>query len=323
MNLADVIRDFSTEEACELFLEQQRWPNGVICVKCGSPRISRTVSKGKVSIKTGKRGPDRRLMECAACRKQFTVRNGSLFGDTHVPLTKWFMAIAVVCQAKKGISANQVHRSIGVSLKTAWYLCHRIREAMREENPEPMEGPIFEMDETYVGGKFRGRDAQKNRLKNKEIVIGIRERGGNVRFFHAQDVKSGTLAKYIKANVSPEAEVICTDELTSYPSAVRLSGLDNLQHKTVNHFRHVYVEGDVTTNGIESTFSLFKRGLVGSFHRMSVKHLSRYLDEFQYRANNRRNPLFFEDVLKGFASKPQLPFRVLVDGAGEESRNHV
>ncbi len=321
MNLSDVVRDFPTEEACENFLAAQRWPEGVRCISCGSDRISRTVREEKVYERPGKkprRVPAARLYDCAACKKQFGVRNGTLFGGTHIPLKDWFMTIAVVCQAKKGISAHQMHRTIGVSLKTAWYLCHRIREAMKEDGAEPLEGPIVEMDETYVGGKYRGNgthryDGQRNRLKNKEIVIGIRARGGDVRFFHAQDVKSSTLAQYIKENVSPEARMICTDELTSYPGAVKQSGL-NLEHKTVNHAAKEYVYGDVTTNGIESSFACFKRGLVGSYHRLSVKHLNRYLHEFQYKANNRKNPELFEDVLKGIASKPRLPFRVLVDG---------
>jgi transposase-like protein len=313
MNLSDVVRDFPTEEACEEFLAGQRWPDGVHCVKCGSAKISRATRLGKVNKKTGHQSPAQRFYECGACRKQFTVRNGTLFGDTHLPLRKWFMAIAIICQAKKGISAHQVGRTIGVTTKTAWYLCHRIREAMKEEGAEPLEGPIVEMDETYVGGKYRGRDGQRYHLKNKEIVIGIRARGGDVRFFHAQDVQSSTLARYIKENVSPEARMICTDELTSYPGAVKQSGL-NIEHRTVNHTAKEYVYGDVTTNGIESSFACFKRGLVGSYHRLSVKHLNRYLHEFQYKANNRKNPELFEDVLKGIASTPRLPFRVLVDG---------
>lgn len=320
MNLSDLVHNFPTEEACEEFLASQRWPDGVRCIGCGSDRITRTVRKEKVYERLGRtprKVPAARLYDCAACKKQFTVRNGTLFGDTHIPLTKWFMAIAIICQAKKGISAHQVGRTIGVTTKSAWHLCHRIREAMREENIEPLEG-ILEMDETYVGGKYRGPEAQRFHAKNKEIVIGIKQRGGNVRFFHAQDVKSSTLAKYMKENISPHAQMICTDELTSYPGAVKLSGL-NVAHKTVNHTAKEYVYGDVTTNGIEGAFSLFKRGLVGSYHRLSVKHLDRYLSEFQYKANNRKNPEVFEGVLKGIASKPRLPFRALVDGKPELS----
>lgn len=320
MNLSDLARDFPTEEACEDFLASQRWPDGVRCIRCGSDRISRTIRKEKIYERQGRKPrvvPAARLYDCAACRKQFTVRNGTLFGDTHIPLKKWFMAIAIVCQAKKGISAHQVGRTIGVTTKTAWYLCHRIREAMKEDIAEPLEGPIVEMDETYVGGKYRGPgDGRRYRISNKEIVIGIKQRGGDVRFFHAQDVQSSTLAKYIKENVSPEARMICTDELTSYPGAMKLSGLP-IEHRTVNHKAKEYVYGDVSTNAIEGSFSMFKRGLVGSYHRLSVKHLSRYLHEFQFKANNRKNPVLFEDVLKGIASRPRLPFRALVDGEQE------
>ncbi len=320
MNLADVVRDFPTEESCETFLATMRWPDGVECVACQSKKLTQTVRRGKISKKTGLRGPDQRLYECASCRKQFSVRNGTLFGDTHLPLKQWFMAIAVVCQAKKGISSNQMARTLGVTVKTGWYLCHRIREAMHEDNPEALQGMIQEMDETYVGGKYRGPEPNRFHAKNKEIVIGIKERGGDVRFFHAQDVKSGTLARYIRENISPEAGMICTDELTSYPGAVKQSGL-NIEHRTVNHTQREYVVGDVTTNSIESAFSLFKRGLVGSYHRLSVKHLSRYLHEFQFKANNRRNPALFQDVLKGIAAKPRLPLRTLIDGPDAESQS--
>lgn len=320
MNLADIVRDFPTEESCEQFLATQRWPDGIECIACGSKRITRTTRRGKINRKTGHQSPDQRLYECGVCRKQFTVRNGTLFGDTHIPLTKWFMAIAVICQAKKGISANQVARTIGVTVKTSWYLCHRIRESMTEENPEPMDGLEYEMDETYVGGRLRRGMGAENRLINKQIVVAIKQRDGDVRFFHAKDVKSTTLARYIKDNISPEATLICTDELTSYPGAVKLSGLRGLQHESVNHTAGVYVSGNVTTNSVESSFSLFKRGLVGSYHRLSVKHLRRYLHEFQFRQNNRRNPALFQDVLKGIASKPRLPLRVLIDGHDAESQ---
>jgi transposase-like protein len=323
MNLTEVIRSFGTEEACEDFLASKRWPNGVQCIKCGSSRISRGVRAEKTYRREGRKDrhvPAMRFYECGSCRKQFTVRNGTLFGDTHLPLTKWFEAIAIICQAKKGISANQLARTIGVTVKTGWYLSHRIREAMKDDDLEPLLGPVIEMDETYVGGRYRGPDGQRFHTSNKEIVIGIKQRGGDVRFFHAKDVKSSTLAQFIRDHISPEATMICTDELTSYPGAVKQSGLKGLEHKTVNHTQKQYVYGNVTTNGIESAFSLFKRGLVGSYHRLSVKHLTRYLREFSYKANNRKNAEIFEDTLRGIASNPRLPFRVLVDGeASEES----
>lgn len=320
MNLADVVRDFPTEETCEDFLAGQRWPNGVMCIRCGSDRISRSVRQEKTYERPGRkprRVPAARLYDCAACGWQFGVRNGTLFGSTHIELKKWFMAIAIVCQAKKGISAHQLGRTIGVSTKTAWYLCHRIREAMHEDGAEPLEGPIIEMDETWVGGRERGTKRGRPKNTSKQIVVGIRQRGGDVRFFHSPDIKSTTLARYMKENISPEARMLCTDELSSYPGAVTMSGL-NINHKRVNHGAKEYVYGDVTTNGIESSFVCFKRGLVGSFHRLSVKHLHRYLFEFQFKANNRTNPELFEDVLKGIAARPRLPFRVLVDGHDQE-----
>ncbi len=159
MNLADVIRDFHDEETCVCFLETKRWPNGVKCVKCNSRKIMRITSKGKT-------GKPRFIYECSECQQQFSVKCGTLFHDSHVPLTKWFMAIAMICQAKKGISANQVGRTIGVSTKTAWYLCHRIREAMNTGGLPKLDG-ILECDETFVGGKARGRGGPRS--GNKQV----------------------------------------------------------------------------------------------------------------------------------------------------------
>jgi transposase-like protein len=212
------------------------------------------------------------------------------------------------------MSANQIKRTLGISYKTAWYLCHRVRAAMKEVNPEPLDG-IVEMDETWVGGKYRGPDGRRNRTANKEIVVGIKQRGGELRFFHAKDVKSGTLAKYIKENVSSEAEIIMTDEWNAYPGAVKQSGIRGLEHKTVNHHAGVYVDGDVTTNGIESAFSLLKRGIIGSWHKISAKHLSAYLDEMTFRFNNRNNPYLFRDTLLKLIEAPVLEYKKLTAAA--------
>jgi transposase-like protein len=212
------------------------------------------------------------------------------------------------------MSANQVKRTLGVSYKTAWYLCHRIRAAMKDVDPKPLDG-ILEIDETYIGGRVYGKGTQGRSLKHKEVVIGIKQRGGELRFFHAEDVKSGTLAKYIKENVADDVEVIMTDDFTSYPWALDQAGVSRDKHKAINHSKGLYVDGDITTNGIESAFSLLKRGIVGTWHKISAKHLSAYLDEMTFRFNNRDNPFLFRDTMMKLIEAPVLEYRKLTQAA--------
>jgi transposase-like protein len=300
VNLCTLIEQFGDETKCREYLEALRWREGIKCPRCAHDKASKIANRAQYY--------------CISCHYNFSVTAGTIFNDSHLPLTKWFLCTYLLCESRKGMSANQLKRTLGISYKTAWYLCHRIRAAMREVNPEPMDG-VLEMDETYVGGRYRGPEAQRFHAKNKEIVIGIKQRGGELRFFHAEDVKSGTLAKYIKENVSGEAHVICTDELTSYPGAVKQSGLKNLEHKTVNHSAGVYVDGDITTNGIESAFSLLKRGIIGTWHKVSAKHLAAYLDEMTFRFNNRNNPYLFRDTLLKLIEAPVLEYKALTRAA--------
>jgi transposase-like protein len=308
MNLADITKNFHDEETCVCFLETMRWPTGVECVKCQSRRISRITSKGKT-------GKPRWVYECLACGQQFSVKSGTLFHDSHIPLTKWFMAIAVICQAKKGISANQVGRTIGVSTKSAWYLCHRIREAMSADG-SLLKG-IVELDEMFVGGKQKGKGVYYGK-KQKAVVMGLKERDGQVRFVHVPDAKGGTWETQIAQHVDmPAVSHVMTDDSSAAYNALKES---RSKHHVVRHTAGEYAVGIVSTNSVESSFSLFKRGLVGSWHKLSKKHLARYLQEMEYRHNNRKNPAIFEDVLSGIAARPHLTFRALVDGQdGQES----
>jgi transposase-like protein len=244
-----------------------------------------------------------------ACHYNFSVTAGTIFNDSHLPLMKWFLATYLLCESRKGMSANQIKRTLGISYKTAWYLCHRVRAAMKEVNPEPLDG-IVEMDETFVGGKKHGHGVYEAR-KAKEVVVGIKQRGGELRFFHAADVKAGTLAKYIKENVSDDVQVIMTDDFVSYPFAMDRAGHSRSKHKTINHSSGVYVDGDITTNGIESAFSLLKRGIIGTWHKVSAKHLAAYLDEMTFRFNNRNNPYLFRDTLLKLLEAPVLEYRKL------------
>ena len=245
--------------------------------------------------------------ECRGCGYQFTVTAGTIMNDSHLPLRKWFLAIYLMCDSKKGMSANQLKRTLGVSYKTAWYLCHRIREAMGNDQ---LSGPtlvgVVEVDETYVGGKRRGKG--RGYKGNKVIVAGAIQRDGHVRLERVPDVKRHTLHEFIHRTVKDEAEAIYTDELKSY---LGIADHDT-RHETVNPAEEEWVVGDVHTNGIEGVWSLFKRSIVGAFHKMSVKHLDRYLDELEWRFNNRNNPHIFLDTLRRIVQTKPLEYKKLV-----------
>ena len=292
IDICSLIEQFNSENKCREYLEALRWPDEIMCPRCKSNKISQIVKRNQ--------------FDCDACRYQFSVTAGTIFNDSHLPLWKWFLCVYLLCESKKGMSANQIKRTLGISYKTAWYLCHRVRAAMKEVNPMPLDG-VLEMDETYVGGRDPGAHGRGG---DKEIVIGIRQRGGDLRFFHAEDVKAGTLAKYIRENVSEDVEAIVTDDFRSYPAAMRESGHD-LKHFSINHSSKVYVEGVVHTNSIESAFSLLKRGIVGTWHRISAKHLEAYLDEMTFRFNNRENPYLFRDTMMKLLEAPVLEYKKL------------
>src|ERR1700731_2220648 len=225
MTLVDVINLFDTDEKCREILVRLRWPAGVECLRCKMPAVELATTK--------------QLFYCKGCDSQFPVTASTIFNDSHLPLQKWFLATLLLCEARKGMSANQIKRTLGVSYKTAWYLCHRIRAAMSQVD-RPMLGGTVEIDVTYVGGKKIGKGvwAGKNA---KEVVIGIRERGGDLRFFHAEDAKSGTLAKYIRENVSEDVDVMVTDEWMAYPDAMRRTGM-SAKHQMIRH-KERYVDG--------------------------------------------------------------------------------
>jgi transposase-like protein len=193
-------------------------------------------------------------------------------------------------------------------------LCHRIRAAMVEADPEKLDGTV-EVDETYVGGKpRRGVGRKRGRGTPKEIVIGIRKRNGDLRFFHADDVRSGTLANFIRENVSEDVDVVMTDDFTAYPKAIAKAGVLG-EHKAINHSKGVYVIGDLHTNTVESAFSLLKRGIMGTWHKISAKHLPAYLDEMTFRFNNRDNRFLFRDTLLKLIESNNLEYKELTKAA--------
>jgi transposase-like protein len=297
LNLVELTEQFGTDEKCRKALEQLRWKDGAKCPRCQS--VATPIA-------------NRFQYDCDSCHYQFSVTAGTIFHDSHLSLWKWFVATALLCEAKKGMSACQIQRTIGVSYKTAWYLCHRIRAAMVETNKPKLDGKV-EMDETYIGGKALGGKNKgiTGRGSEKEIVVGIRQRNGELRLFHSKDVKASTLAKYIRENVSEDAEVIFTDDYPSYPSAVKRAGMESKKHRSINHSKRIYVIGDTHTNTIESAFSLFKRGVRGTWHHISAKHLASYLEEMSFRFNNRKNPYLFRDTLLKLIDSPNLEYKDL------------
>ena len=290
-----MMSDFGNEAKCRAYLEKLRWPDGVACPHCKETKIYRLVKRDQFL--------------CASCEYQFSVTVDTIFHDTRLPLITWFLATFLLCEAKKGMSACQIQRSLGIkTYKTAWYLCHRIRAAMLETKNAKLDGKV-EMDETYVGGKRRGYGKHRG-MENKEVVIGIRKRNGELRFFHAEDAKSATLAKYIQDNISQTVDVIITDEGVAYPDAMRRTGMKN--HKTIRRKSRIYVDGEIHTNTVDNAFSLLKRGIMGTWHNVSVKHLPAYLDEMCFRFNNRKNPYLFRDTILKLISSANLEYKELI-----------
>ena len=292
-NLLTLIDDYSTDTKCRELLERLRWPNGVACIRCGSMSISEIESRNQY--------------DCNDCRYQFSVTVGTIMHDSHLPLRKWFLAIYLMCESKKGISALQLKRTLGIAYKTSWYLCHRIREAMGND---PFDGPtllgIVEVDETLIGGKTKGKGrAYKG---NKTWVAGAIQRNGSIRLERIPDTKRQTLHDFIARTVKDEAEAIYTDELASY---LGIADHDT-RHETVNHSAEEWAVGDVHTNSIEGVWSLFKRSIIGAFHKVSAKHIARYLDELEWRFSNRGNDHIFVHTLRRIVNTEQLTYQKLV-----------
>lgn len=265
---------FHDEAAAFAKLESILWPNGPICPHCGGMDHS-----GKLSGKATRIG----VWKCYDCRKQFTVKVGTVFEQSHVALHIWFQCAFLMCSSKKGISSHQLHRTLGVSLKTAWFMSHRLREAMREGKlPGGMggDGKFVEADETYVGGKAKNRAFKAP--PPKEAVMSLVERGGKVRSHHVPEVTVKTLKPILVDAIAKDTH-FRTDESAVYYGV----GETFASHQTVNHSISEYVRGDAHTNTIEGYFSIFKRGIYGVYHHVSAGHLKRYLAEFDFRYNER------------------------------------
>jgi len=289
---------YGSEDRCRTILEELRWPDGPQCPRCQSTKLSRMYKRDQ--------------FDCDSCGYQFSVTAGTIFHDSHLPLRKWFVAVYLMTESRKGISANQIKRMLGIgSYKTAWYLCHRIRAAMVEADPAPLCG-VVEADETYIGGKPRYKAATKQeaswiRVRNKIIVLGAVERGGKLRVRMVPNARKATIKGFLGDVVADSAEAIYTDEFKSYQTI----GDEDTIHDSVNHREGEYVRGVVHTNTMESAWSLFDRAVIGAYHKLTAKHLPAYLSEFEWRFNNRENPYLFRDTLTRLVAAEAMPYKAL------------
>jgi|SRR5665213_313467 len=266
-------------------VEAVLWPEGPVCHHCGS--VKKPYKLEGVRSKASKKNPEgierHGLYKCSDCKGQFTVRMGSIFEESHIPLHKWLQAIHLMCSSKKGISAHQMHRTLELTYKTAWFLCHRIRFAMQATSTEPMGGlgKIVEVDETFYG-KF---DDVPHRLKsriNKNVVVTMVERGGEARSFHTAGHRRADVESLMMNNIKKDSALM-TDEALHYKAV----GKKFASHDFVSHKNDEYVRGVVSTNTVEGFYSIFKRGMKGVYQHCSEKHLHRYLAEFDFRYSNR------------------------------------
>lgn len=267
--------EFHDEAAAYAYVEARVWPHGATCPKCGErERVSKMAGK---STRMG-------TYKCYACRKPFTVKIGTIFEASHVPMHIWLQAIYLMCGSKKGISSNQLYRTLGVTLKTAWFMSHRIREAMREDGAVDFgsSGGVVEVDETFIGNQFKKtKTARGGAHKNKVLTL-IDRSTGRAKSIVVKDLKVSTLLPILRENIAKEATVY-TDEARWYAKLNK----SFTHHDFTTHAAEEYVRGDVHTNTVEGYFSIFKRGMRGIYQHCDKKHLHRYAAEFAFRYSNR------------------------------------
>lgn len=296
MNLLELFKEFSDNYKAVSYLESVRWKNGVVCPYCDSKKTCKHNDE------------NRSRWQCWNCHKSFSVTVGTIFHRTHMPLNKWFWLIALMLNAKKGLSAYQAARDLGINRPTAWSMMHRIRKAMATDQMDLLKG-IVEMDECYIGGKPRKQvkkhddsdDEQppqnkRGRGTKKTPVVGMVERDGNVKTqeFNGIKLTAKNLMELVRKSVDTENSTLMTDEYKGYHKMKNI-----IDHKAVFH-AYEYVNGNIHTNTIESFWAILKRGIVGQFHKVSKKYLQNYLNEFEYRYNNRKqdNEITFMSLIE-------------------------
>jgi transposase-like protein len=297
LNLIALAKHFSNEDKAREFLEKLRWPDGVVCPHCGlvgeAYKLEPKPSKKDTHVRKG-------VWKCGGCREQFTVTVGTIFEDSHIPRSKWLLAYHLLCASKKGMSAHQLHRMLKVTYRSAWFMAHRIRYTMRQEPLSSKLTGVIEVDETYVGGKlrvgpYRARPYKRERgekrnypsvTSNKAAVVSVLQRGGRVQSQHVERVTAENLKPIVNQMIAEDAHVM-TDS-----STVLKAGLIARKHDQVNHVAKEYVRYEdgicITTNTIEGYFATLKRGINGVYHHVGKQHLHRYLSEFDFRYNSRK-----------------------------------
>ncbi|MFC1659680.1 IS1595 family transposase [Pseudomonadota bacterium] len=291
MNILEVISQFPDQQACLDYLAKKRWGNEPVCPYCGSFKVYKHTEKNKVRF------------QCGDCNKSFSPTVGTIFHNSHIPLQKWFLAISMILNAKKGVASRQLARDLDLPVKTAWSMIDRIRDAMKQDG-ELLKG-IVECDETYIGGKPRANKHKKRNkeddddfkggsggIKDKDCVFGMVERNGKVKAVKVDNCKRNTLMPHIYNNVECGSEIM-TDELKSYNYLYV-----DYSHKTVCHSALEFVKGACHTNTIEGFWSLLKRGIKGQFHHISRKYLNKYVDEFCWRYNIKNESEAFDLLVR-------------------------
>ena len=305
-SITEFLDFFRDEAACIKYFEQIRFKNGLFCAHCGHRKVHR--------FRDGKR------FRCADCKKDFTIKTGTIFGESKVTLRKWFIAIYLLTTSSKGVSSVVLAKQVGVTQKTAWFIDHRIRQAMRQ-NKKKLEGKV-EIDETMVGGKEKNKhlvnrvsDTQGRSTKTKTAVMGFLQRGGGIRASVVENLTLSTVEQNILDNINFGTQLY-TDTFMSYSKIGRL-----YPHQSVNHKAGQYVNGDAHTNSIESFWAIFKRGYIGTYHLMSKKHLQRYVDEFCYRFNRKGRAIgeVFADAVHKVAVNDTLRYKALTQPYGQKA----
>ena len=288
MNILEVVKNFPDQAACIKYLEQKRWNGKPICPYCSSDNTNHLAKENR--------------HHCNGCRKSFSATVGTIFHDSRLPLQKWFLAIALMLNAKKGISSRQLARDLDLPVKTAWSINHRIRKSMKQDNS--LLSRIVEMDETYIGGKPRKEARKKDdndddkgnprgRATKKECVVGMIERGEKVKAKNVEkgNLKAKDLKELVRTGVDLGNTTLINDEYRGYMTMRRI-----ISHLQINH-SEAYANGAIHTNSIESFWAILKRGIVGQFHKVSKKYLNAYIDEFCWRFNERKNPNVFDKLI--------------------------